>query len=287
MALFTSVVDSREPESESTWFTETSTGSHLFKITGYSFNKGIGVGNCITSDTFTVGGHEWTIRYYPDGKSGYYPLGYLAFDLVLKSDDKVKVKITLTMLSQSGGTPFMQDSGVMHGHCYETKQFEENNFRDAPFHSAGPTNLHQQRASLFERGDGTDVSFKVRGATFDAHQRVLAARSPVFRAELFGPMNGKIKVSEGIEIEDMEPSIFESMLHFIYSDSVPELDDDKATTLTLAEQHNFSELKAVCMEFLKPPEVLATVALTEGFEHMIQSCPTIREELHKLNVGDR
>jgi hypothetical protein len=39
-------------------------GTHTFKITDYSLHKGIG--NCIRSATFTVGGYQWCIRYYPD-----------------------------------------------------------------------------------------------------------------------------------------------------------------------------------------------------------------------------
>ncbi|KAJ1685059.1 hypothetical protein LUZ63_016449 [Rhynchospora breviuscula] len=132
-------------------------------------------------------------------------------------------------------------------------------------------------------------------------------------------------MGEIIEIKDMEPSVFKSMLHFIYSDSVPELEEtggnsdvsvvlaqhllvaedwfglerlkhlceikmyelmdanNVATSCTLAEQHNCSELKAACVEFIKWPEVLAKVMQTEGFEHMIKSCPTILEEFHWKN----
>ncbi|KAJ3704610.1 hypothetical protein LUZ61_008315 [Rhynchospora tenuis] len=42
-------------------------GCHEFKIVGYSSSKGIGVGKYITSEMFTVGGHHWCLRYYPDG----------------------------------------------------------------------------------------------------------------------------------------------------------------------------------------------------------------------------
>ncbi|GJN26394.1 hypothetical protein PR202_gb14321 [Eleusine coracana subsp. coracana] len=49
---------------------------------------------------------------------------------------------------------------------------------------------------------------------------VLAARSSVFEAELFGPMM-KNDPTQHIKIEDIEPSIFEALLHFIYTDSLP------------------------------------------------------------------
>jgi speckle-type POZ protein len=47
---------------------------------------------------------------------------------------------------------------------------------------------------------------------------VLAARSSVFRAELFGPM--KENSGGPIEISDMESDVFKSLLHFIYTDSL-------------------------------------------------------------------
>jgi speckle-type POZ protein len=50
----------------STCTVEKARGTHTFKITDYSLHKGIGVGKCIRSATFTVGGYQWCIRYYPD-----------------------------------------------------------------------------------------------------------------------------------------------------------------------------------------------------------------------------
>jgi speckle-type POZ protein len=42
-------------------------------ISGISLLKGIGVGEAIASDRFSVGGHEWILLFYPDGKlSGEY-----------------------------------------------------------------------------------------------------------------------------------------------------------------------------------------------------------------------
>ena len=43
-------------------------GEHEHTISGYSLLKGIGDGEPIASDRFTVGGHEWVLLFYPDGK---------------------------------------------------------------------------------------------------------------------------------------------------------------------------------------------------------------------------
>ena len=43
-------------------------GEHEHTIIGYSLVKGIGDGEPIASERFTVGGHEWVLLFYPDGK---------------------------------------------------------------------------------------------------------------------------------------------------------------------------------------------------------------------------
>lgn len=43
-------------------------GEHEHTIVGYSLIKGIGDGEPIASERFTVGGHEWVLLFYPDGK---------------------------------------------------------------------------------------------------------------------------------------------------------------------------------------------------------------------------
>ena len=47
---------------------ESNAGEHEHVISGYSLLKGIGDGEPIASDRFAVGGHEWVLLFYPDGK---------------------------------------------------------------------------------------------------------------------------------------------------------------------------------------------------------------------------
>ncbi|CAN6223460.1 unnamed protein product [Urochloa humidicola] len=173
---------------------------------------------------------------------------------------------------------------------------------------------------LLQNQMGADVTFLVAGERIAAHRSMLAARSPVFMAELFGGM--KEEASTCIEINDMEVEVFRTLLHFVYTDTVPELEkkgeqatvmaqhlleaadryglerlkmicvekvteeisiDTVATTLALAEQHGCSELKSRCMKFiLDPPGNLHAVAATEGFKHLEASCPSVLIELRKL-----
>ncbi|CAN6338364.1 unnamed protein product [Urochloa humidicola] len=96
------------------------------------------------------------------------------------------------------------------------------------------SNLPQHLGELLESQVGSDVTFTVAGESFAAHKKyVLAARSSVFMAELFGEMHEKS--SRRIKIREMEPSVFRAMLRFIYTDAVPELDKKMdAATATLA-----------------------------------------------------
>lgn len=180
------------------------------------------------------------------------------------------------------------------------------------------SDLHKQFGELLLSQVGADITFVISGECITAHRCVLAARSPVFRAELFGNM--KEKASSCVEINNMEVEVFRAMLHFIYTDMVPELDqlkgqeatviaqhlleaadryglerlkmicvekmctnigvDTVATTLALAEQHGCSKLKSKCMEFFSAgPENFQAVAATEGYKHLEASCPLVLTEL--------
>jgi hypothetical protein len=49
-------------------------------------------------------------------------------------------------------------------------------------------------------------------------------RSPVLKAELFGQMKDQAK-EQLVTIQDMQPDVFRALVHFIYTDSLPDTDD--------------------------------------------------------------
>jgi speckle-type POZ protein len=73
-----------------------------------------------------------------------------------------------------------------------------------------PSNMAQHIGQLLTSGKRTDIKFEVDGEVFPVHKVVLSARSPVFRAQLFGPMKDKNKTC--IKIEDMEAPVFKVYL---------------------------------------------------------------------------
>ncbi|CAO2163962.1 unnamed protein product [Urochloa humidicola] len=148
--------------------------------------------------------------------------------------------------------------------------------------------------------------------TFAAHKFVLAMRSPVFKAELYGPM--REASAKHVTIEDMQPAVFRALLHFIYSDSLPDMDDlggdancemmrhllvaadrygvdrlklvcqsilcenidvkNVATTLGLAYQHDCNLLQDVCLEYISSSNVMDAVMATQGYKNLKTTCPS-------------
>ncbi|KAL6654208.1 hypothetical protein ACP70R_007673 [Stipagrostis hirtigluma subsp. patula] len=135
-----------------------------------------------------------------------------------------------------------------------------------------------------------------------------------FEAELFGPMRENTMAN--IRIDGMEARVFKAVLDFFYTDMLPEIEKDDmvvmaqhllvaadrynlerlklicedklcnlidtstvATTLTLAEQHGCLGLKQACFNFLKSPSNLKVAVETDGFVHLVSSCPSLVMEL--------
>nr|CAB3469816.1 unnamed protein product [Digitaria exilis] len=83
-----------------------------------------------------------------------------------------------------------------------------------------PPNLSDNLGELLGEKKGVDVVFKVRDEVFTAHKIVLALRSPVFDAEFYGPASEERTCRQCITIQDVHPSAFRALLHFIYKDSM-------------------------------------------------------------------
>lgn len=81
-----------------------------------------------------------------------------------------------------------------------------------------PSDIGQHFGKLLESGEGTDVNFDVDEETFSAHKLVLAARSPVFRAQLYGPM--KDHNTQCIKVEDMEAPVFKVVCSFLFHPTI-------------------------------------------------------------------
>ncbi|RCV29510.1 hypothetical protein SETIT_6G019500v2 [Setaria italica] len=65
----------------------------MFEIAGYSMQKGLGVGKFLKSVTFSVGGQDWCIRFYPCGSDLEEYKDYVSvyLELMLKSEQGADV----------------------------------------------------------------------------------------------------------------------------------------------------------------------------------------------------
>ncbi|KAL0699399.1 hypothetical protein Bca4012_055521 [Brassica carinata] len=284
---------------ESTSRTETINGSHEFKISGYSLAKGMGIGKYVASDTFMVGGYSWAVYFYPDGKSPEDNSVYVSLFIALASEGAdVRALFELTLVDQSGnerhkvhshfgrtlesGPYTLKYRGSMWGYkrffkrtLLESSDYLKDNcllvrccVGVVKSHTEGPrsynirvpvSDLGHQFGKLLESGKGVDVTFQVDGETFPAHTLVLAARSPVFRAQLFGPL--KNQNTKRIDIEDMEAPIFKVLQCYL--------------TFSVMETDGFDYLKESCPCLLS--ELLEYVARLS--EHSLTSSGN-RKELY-------
>ncbi|KAL6603678.1 hypothetical protein ACP70R_044039 [Stipagrostis hirtigluma subsp. patula] len=343
--------------------TEAARSVQLFKINGHSATKEKPAGSSIASARTTVGGYDWVIDYHPF--VNYSSEHWIKVTVTLASDASgVVASFAFRVVDQTGrlgpspeaagsatlskgqsrwylvmsrnklaSSGYVKDDSFLV-ECVITVLLEKPkeaaaaavaNVAPSVAAAAASSDMQRHFGELFRSQKGTDVTFLVAGERVAAHRCVLAARSPVFMAELFGDM--KEKGSPHVEIEDMEADVFRALIWFIYTDTSPEeLDshevdaktmaqhllaaadrygmerlkliceekvcadisvDNVATALALAEQHGCPKLKARCMEFaVATPANLRAVVATKGYKHLMASCPSVMSEL-LVSVVDR
>ncbi|CAL4933550.1 unnamed protein product [Urochloa decumbens] len=297
--------DVDEPRSASAIVAGTVTGHHLLHVEGYSRTKeDFPNGKCVNlmdQDDEPVPPHTVSTNLYEFSVQG---TAWGLYRFITKE--------------------FLEASEHLKNECFKImcdviipgELHIEERATASPFVVVPPSDMHKHFGDFLAAKDGFDVTFQVAGETFRAHRHILAARSPVFKAELLGAMREGTATGYCIRIDDLLPEVFKVLLHFIYNDWVPEMEvqeetvmaqhlleaadrydmqrlklicEEKlcnylevsmaATTLVLAEQHNCQGLKDACIEFLKSPGALEAVMATDGFDHLTKTCPALVKEL--------
>lgn len=324
--------------------------SYVFTVYGYKWTTKY-VPAPLVCKVFCVGGRDWVVKYYPNGARKDYA-DFISVYLVLHSANAkdVEVVFTFTLLDKAGelvpsysrtmaghtfakkgssggyhdfikkvdleGSLYLRDDDSFSFRC-DVNVLKHNQQKcDQPV-VIPPSNLCRHLKDLLESMDGADVIFHVGGEKFSAHRVMLAACSSVFKAEFFGAM--KEKASSLFEVCDLEADVFKSLLHFIYTGSLPETNNGDAlgdvvmachllvaadrynierlkliceyklckhvdsnmvaTSLALAEQHSCHALKEACLQFLDSPSNVEAMMTGDGYEHLKSSCPTVLKEL--------
>ncbi|CAO2201025.1 unnamed protein product [Urochloa humidicola] len=340
---------------------EKAQGTHTFDVFGYSLHRGMGVGRRVSSAVFSVGGHDWTLHFYPDGyDEGCKDKDYISVQLELLSKgaearascDLRLVDLTTgvsSSVSKSGPRMFYQkDSSRMAprgGYFKKRSELEGSTYllddhlriecvltvlkepvvsevKSSRRIEFPPSDITVHLGKFLEAEKGVDVTVSVGGEAFAAHKVILAMRSPVFKAEIYGPLSDA--GMQLICIKDMQPAVFKVLLHFIYTDSLPSMSDlegndygdmirhllvasdrfamdrlklicqsilcedlnvqNVATTLALADQHHCDLLKDACIEFISSATIDDIVA-TQGFMDVKRDCPAvIVDALVKMSI---
>ena len=84
----------------------------------------------------------------------------------------------------------------------------------------------------------------MKNCVIAAHKIIAGARSPVF-ADMF-----KQNMAQNIEIEDMEPAVFQKMLQFIYTNDC-DVGEHAEELLIAADKYDIKDLKDICEEELE------------------------------------
>ncbi|CAL5039867.1 unnamed protein product [Urochloa decumbens] len=281
----------------------------------------------------SVGGYDWRIDYYPNWRSSseYWIKFCITLDSVATGVAASFACRLLDPAEKLGPSPVPAVSATLgKGQGKDVFLMLRTNLLRLPQRcllpqvatvsppttaaAAPSSDLHRHFGELWRSQMGADVTFLVSGQHIAAHRYVLAARSPVFKAQLFGDMKEKAASQRQSVVKTSG-----SMSSFIYTDTSPELDSKEedakalaqhllaaadrygmerlkviceermcagisvgtvATALALAEQHGCSKLKARCMEFMvATPANLREVVATDGYKHLMASCPSVLSDL--------
>ncbi|KAJ3707331.1 hypothetical protein LUZ61_011036 [Rhynchospora tenuis] len=239
------------------------------------------IGQSFDSSIFSLAGRTYKILFYPQGtvdrpnsmcvsltvkspSAETVSVGYIFLNKAGMPNSKASARTTFTMSSTQdrfGMTrmmdwPHLEAEFVKDG-CFTllfSLTFLGDSHSEAPTEAVNgiiPFSINEQFAGLLGDKEMTDVVFEVGGETITAHRLVLGARSAIFKAQLFGMMAEKDKAI--IQIGDIAPPVFKAMLHFIYSDSLPDMSNEETPVVTLiqhlykaADMYFVEGLKVVC-----------------------------------------
>ncbi|XP_044954847.1 BTB/POZ and MATH domain-containing protein 1-like [Hordeum vulgare subsp. vulgare] len=156
-----------------------------------------------------------------------------------------------------------------------------------------PSELINNVGGLLDNGLKADMTVKIGlFKRFKVHACILAAQSPVFRAQLCGSMLESRRSS--IRIKDVDATVFEVLLHYMYKDSLPafmEESTEEATNmaqhlLVTADRYAIERLKLLCANKLSKTLDVNNVGFTLDFAER-NNCQQLKDCCVKYMVRDR
>ncbi|CAN6241199.1 unnamed protein product [Urochloa humidicola] len=258
-------------------------GYHVLRIDGYSrtFNENSGVPR-FQSGPFRAGGHTWRIGYYPKGTylGNHNFISVYLFLADETVDESIKIEFTFSILhpylkplkqllatdptvatfsapgSSCGYERFVRRETLeqvpdLRDYDCVAVRVDLRIVKEEPSTMLPPSDMGNHLGDLLSSKEHTDVEFRVGEETFAAHRLLLEARSPIFTAKLLGRNNKEHKTTTVVQINDMEPRVFEAMLSFIYTDSWPKMKGEQESAISqrlfvAADQYGLKRLKLMC-----------------------------------------
>ncbi|KAF6991985.1 hypothetical protein CFC21_009024 [Triticum aestivum] len=278
---------------------------HQLVVEGYSRVKHLPNGHRIKGRSFRAGGYRWILEFYPNGDT-FKAAGFISVYLVLDQDvalaQPVKAFLEFSFINEldrqepayiretetvdfSGGCiswgrscfikrEDLEMSEHLNDDCFTIRcDIIIAEAAAAPLIEVPPSNISGHLNHLLVTKVGADVMFEVGHETFAVHRCVLASRSAVFMAELFGPMKEGIATAGAIQIQDMEPNVFKALLSFVYTDLMPEMEAEGEASgevtwlqhlLVGADRFDLQRLKLMCEERLSAHIDLSSVTAILG-----------------------
>ncbi|KAL8041742.1 hypothetical protein ABFX02_09G003800 [Erythranthe guttata] len=160
-------------------------------------------------------------------------------------DDCLKIECTLTVV-----TPSESDDKIRTTSAASNCDFDGD--------------VGDDFLAMLTSGECSDVVLNVNGEKFHAHKFILSARSSVFDSMFASHVT--VSDQHEVVIRDVEPLVFKVLLHFIYSDTLPENERRSlmagyafgaslsstigAKLLAAADKYDIKRLKSICESHL-------------------------------------
>ncbi|KAJ1287666.1 hypothetical protein BS78_02G028500 [Paspalum vaginatum] len=260
-------------------------------------------GRSVISDPVDVGGHSWRIAFYPNGHLAGTTASIVLF-LLLDEDDQDDaiaadegVDVTYRfMMQQVGGSSVVFRSGKVAAtftgrrNAQGFEHFVSRNVFETPALSQSDRFTIRCHLTVFPPAVETSSSTSSGNKQTDPSAAVTASSAPL--SGLQADLSLLLATKEGADVEleeedtgyvvvgDMSPEAFDALLHYMYTDALPEmamdslLEEEGATLaedlLVAAERYNLRDLKALTEKKLCDRigvgTVLLLLALAEQYQ---------------------
>ncbi|XP_023945342.1 kelch repeat and BTB domain-containing protein 12 [Bicyclus anynana] len=131
----------------------------------------------------------------------------------------------------------------------------------------GRNNLYDRVNKLLVSCEWSDCSFSVCGKKLKAHKLILGVSSPVFEAMFYGPLS----TNDDIIITDIEPSIFQLLLNYIYTDKL-DIDsiEEAYDVLYASRKYMLENLTDICISYIQSNMDIDNVITVLNYPEYIQ-----------------